>query len=137
MKFKNVIPYILIFSASFILTPILFTSLIKKANDNSKEYLSNFNPVTSNLVDGVYKGKYKAFRIITLSKVEFEIENGQVKTFNLLKLFRSPGSIYKDEFEIRIQNSKRLEIDAISGATRTSNFAKAAIKSAIDIGPIK
>jgi len=131
MKFKNIIPYILVFLASFILTPLVITSLIKKANNDSKEFLANFSPLTQDLQDGLYKGKYKAFKIITLSKVEFVIKDGMVEKFTLNKLFRSPGSQYKEDIENRIRQSKRLEIDAISGATRTSNFANAAIKSAL------
>jgi len=137
MKFKNIIPYILVFFASFILTPLVFTSLIKKANKDSKVFLADFSPITQDLQDGKYKGKYKAFKFFTLSKVEFVIEDGKVEKFTLNKLFRSPGSQYKEDIENRIRQSKRLEIDAISGATRTSNFANAAIKSSIENGPSK
>jgi len=110
---------------------LVFTSVIKKANNDSKVFLADFIPITQDLPDGIYKGKYKAFKFFTLSKVEFVIEAGMVENFTLDKLFRSPGSQYKEDIENRIRQSKRLEIDAISGATRTSNFANAAIKSAL------
>lgn len=131
MKFKNLIPYVLVFIASFLITPIAITSFVKKANENAKEYVHNFTPFTSNLVNGIYEGKYKAFGIITMSKVQFEIEDGLVKNINFIKMFHSPGSIYKENIETQIKQTQKLEVDAITGATRTSNFAKAAIKSAI------
>ena len=132
MKFKNIIPYTLIFLASFIITPVTITTFVKKANGDAREYVEQFKPVTSNLPNGIYQGKFKAFNILTMSKVEFVIENSIVKNFEFKRLFHSPGSIYKDEIENKIIQAQKLEVNAISGATRTSNFAKAAIKNAIE-----
>lgn len=132
MKIKKTIPYITILLASIFLTPIAFKSIIKKANEDAKEYISSFDPVTSELPDGLYLGKFKTLKVFTLSKIEFQIKDGKVINVNLKKLFHSPGSPYKEEIEYQIKQTKRLEVNAISGATRTSNFAKAAIKSAIE-----
>ena len=137
MKFKKAIPYIIVFLASFLLTPVAFNGVIKKANKNAKEYIEQFDPVTSELPNGIYLGKFKVLKIFTLSKIEFEIENGIVKNVSLKKLFHSPGNPYKEEIEYQIKQTKRLEVNAISGATRTSNFAKAAIKAAIENKTLK
>ena len=134
MKLKKLLPYILIFLASFFLTPVLFNKIIKRANKNASEFVQNFYPQTNHLPNGIYSGKYKIIGLFTLAKIEFEINNGNVIDINLKKLFHSPGSPYKDEIEKQILRSKKLEVNAISGATRTSNFAKAAIKVAIEDG---
>lgn len=131
MKIRQLLLYIFVFLASFILTPIVFTSIIKKANENAYKYIENFNPVTSELPDGTYVGKYKLFSVFTLSKIKFDIKNGKISQFELKRLFHSPGSAYKEEIENQIKKTGKLEVNAISGATRTSNFAKAAIKDAI------
>ncbi|MCD4833541.1 MAG: FMN-binding protein [Bacteroidales bacterium] len=137
MKFKNLISYILVFLASFLITPLAITSFVKKANDDANQYIERFEPVTSRLPDGIYKGKFKAFKIITMSKVEFEIENGFIKNINFIRMTRFPGNAYKSDIENQIRNTGQLEVNAISGATRTCNFAKAAIKAAIDNNVIK
>ena len=132
MKFKKLIPYILVFSASFSFTPIAITAFVKKANGDAREYVKQFKPATSNLPNGIYQGKFKAFNILTMAKVEFIIGNGVIKKITFNRLFHSPGAIYKDEIENKIIQAQKLEVNAISGATRTSNFAKAAIKNAIE-----
>jgi uncharacterized protein with FMN-binding domain len=132
MAIKKLIPYILVFLASFIITPIIVTGIIKKANEQAREYGENFKPTTSNLPDGTYQGKYKAFGLITMSDVEFTVQNGVIETIEFKKMFHSPGSPYKENIENQIKESRKLEVNAISGATRTSNFAKAAIKDAIN-----
>ena len=131
MKIKHLLPYILVFLASCILTPIVFTSIIKNANKNAQEYIDHFNPLTHKLPNGKYLGKYKTLKILTLAKIEFEIKNGQVTHVQLKRLFHSPSSPYKEEIEFQIIQTKKLEVNTISGATRTSNFAKAAIKDAL------
>jgi len=132
MKFKKLIPYILVFLASFLVTPVVVTWFIKKANEDANQYIERFEPVTSRLPNGVYKGKFKAFKIITMSKVEFEIENGLLKNIDFIRITHFPGNAYKEDIENQIRNTGQLEVNAISGATRTSNFAKAAIKNAVE-----
>lgn len=117
---------------SFLVAPVAFKGVIKKANEHAKEYIQHFNPVTSDLPDGLYMGKFKLLKIFTLSNIEFKINNGFVEDVVIKKLFHSPGSPYKEEIEYQIKKTKKLEVNAISGATRTSNFAKAAIKNAIN-----
>ena len=132
MAIKKLIPYILVFLASFIITPIIVTGFIKKANEQAREYAENFKPKTSTLPDGTYQGKYKAFGLFTMSDVEFTVLNGVVETIEFKRMFHSPGSAYKENIETQIKQSRKLEVNAISGATRTSNFAKAAIIDAVN-----
>ncbi len=130
MKIKKVIPYLLVFLASFLITPYIITSFIKKAHNKAQEYSQNFSPNTAKLKDGTYNGCFRYF-IFTFSKVEFEVKDGKIKNIAFKKMFHSPGSPYKKDIEAQIKRTKLLEVNAISGATRTSNFAKAALKNAI------
>ena len=132
MKFKIIIPYVLVFITSFLITPIAINSFVKKANEEAKLYVHKFNPSTSQLQNGTYHGKFKAFKFITMSKVEFAVKNGKVLHIKFKRMFHTPGSPYKEDIENRIMLSEKLEIDALTGATRTSNFAKAAIKNALE-----
>jgi len=131
MKFKSLLPYIIVFFISFFATPIIIINFAKIANEKASEYVENFKPVTSQLPNGIYEGKYKAFGLITMSKVEFTVKNGLIKQVEFKRLFHSPGSIYKENIVNQIKQTQRLEVNAITGATRTSNFAKGAIKDAI------
>lgn len=131
MKLKKILPYILVFLISFFATPAIIMSFAKKANQQAKEFVQDFKPRTAQLPDGTYEGKFKAFRLITMSKVEFTVQNGTIKSIEFKRMFHSPGSPYKETIENQIKQSKRLEVNAITGATRSSNFAKAAIKDAI------
>ena len=132
MKIKKIIPYLLILIALLILTPFVINSFIKSANKKANEYVQNFKPVTANLSDGKYHGKFKAFGIITISEVEFQIENKIVKNIKFKRMLHTPGSPYKETILNQIKETRKLEVDAITGASRTSNFAKAAIKAAIE-----
>jgi uncharacterized protein with FMN-binding domain len=132
MKIKKLIPYVIIFLISFFGTPILITQFVKIANKNAQLYIQDFTPSTSSLPDGNYIGKYKAYKLFTMSKVEFTVQNGIIIDVSIDKLLHTPGSAYKDDIEKKIRQNKALEIDAVTGATRTSNFAKAAIKNAIE-----
>lgn len=134
MKFRKILPYVFVFISSFIITPFAITSFVKYAHIKAQEYTEDFNPATSKLKDGIYKGHFRFF-LITFSKVEFEIETGKVKSIDFKKMFHSPGSLYKKDIEFQIKRRKLLEVDAITGATRTSNFAKAAIKDATENNP--
>lgn len=135
MKLKKILPYIIVFLISFFATPAIIMSFAKKANQQAREFVQDFKPKTSQLSDGIYKGKFKAFRLITMSKVEFTVQDGTIKNIEFKRMFHSPGSPYKENIENQIKQSKRLEVNAITGATRSSNFAKAAIKSAIKNNP--
>jgi len=137
MKIKKLLPYLIVFLIAFIATPITGNLVIKKANEEAKQLTQNFHPNITYLSDGFYQGKFKAFNLITLSHVEFTIKNNKIEKLRFKKMVHTPGYLSKKDIEAKIKNTKHLEIDAISGATRTSNFAKAAIKNAITRQNIK
>jgi len=131
MKIQKLLPYLIVFLIAFIATPLIGKLVIKKANEEAKQFTQNFHPNTTQLSDGFYQGKFKVFNLITLSHVEFTIKNNKIKKLRFKKMFHTPGYLSKKDIETKIKNTEHLELDAISGATNTSNFAKAAIKNAI------
>ncbi|MFP4023927.1 MAG: FMN-binding protein [Thiohalospira sp.] len=131
MNLKKLILYTAVFLIAFFATPLISNWIIQKANKEAEKYIENFHPETSNLKDGLYQGKFKIFNLITLSHVEFSIKNKKVEKLKFKKMFHTPGYLSKKDIEAKIKNTHQIELDAITGATRTSNFAKAAIKNAI------
>lgn len=137
MKIRKLLPYLIVFLIAFIATPLIGNLAIKKANEEARQLTQNFHPNTTHLADGFYQGKFKVFNLITLSHVEFTIKNKKIEKLRFKKMFHTPGYLSKEDIETRIKNTKHLELDAISGATRTSNFAKAAIRNALTRQNIK
>lgn len=133
---KKILLYLILFILSFTFTLIAISQGIKNANKKAHNYIANFSVKTSNLPDGTYHGKYK-YVFFTLAQIEFKIEHGLAKTVQIKKLYQTPGSLYKSEIEKKLSDSKTIELDAVSGATRTSNFTKAAIKNAVENVKIK
>ncbi|MDK2978832.1 MAG: hypothetical protein PWP52_1546 [Bacteroidales bacterium] len=129
---KKILPYILVFSLAFFATPVIGNLVIKKANDQANTLAKNFYLNTSNLADGFYQGKFKIFKLITLSHVEFTIKNHTVENLEFKRMFYMPGYLSKKDIEENLKNAQNLALDALTGATRPSNFAKAAIIDAIE-----
>jgi uncharacterized protein with FMN-binding domain len=98
--------------------------------------VGDFKPDTAALYDGVYSGEYIAFDAFTAAEVEFDIENGRLSAIEFSRLLQTPGHDASEEVRGRISESGDLRFDTVTGATRTSGFAKAAIKDAIETGPI-
>jgi len=136
MKNKHVISYILIFAVSFGGTYLLINGFVKYSNHKAEEYIRNFNPSQVTIQDGEYQGKFKVFAI-TVSSVKLTISEGKVSGIEFRRMMQSPGTSYKQDIEQSYLNNKNLDLDAITGATRTSNFAKAAIKNALENNTLK
>ncbi len=97
--------------------------------------VGDFKPDTAALYDGIYSGEYKAFDAFAAAEVEFDIENGRLSDVEFSRLLQTPGHDASEEVRERISESGDLRFDTVTGATRTSGFAKAAIKDAIENGP--
>lgn len=128
--------YMLIFILSFVITAIIINQVIKIANKKAQDYTFNFTPNINYLQDGNYQGSYR-FIGISLAEICFTLNNNELSFVEIPKLFQTPGSLYKKEIQNKLQLNKSLDLDAISGATRTSNFVKAAIKDAIENSKIE
>lgn len=89
------------------------------------------NISTANLKDGVYRGEAKGFAARIVSEVK--INNGNVIEINVIDHHESKGW-YDEVFMVlprEIIKKQSLEVDAISGATKTSKGLIRSIESAL------
>ena len=113
------------------------TILFYMAGNAAERKVGNFIPASTQLADGKYHGEFSYLGGHISADVSFEIRNGKLWLIRFDKLYGTPifGAAQKVYFAI--DDSKNLNFDAVTGATITSNLAKAAIKDAIEKGPIK
>lgn len=113
---------------------IIGFALFEIMGRNTEDYLGGFKPDTAALADGRYMGEYRTFTR-TVARVEFVMEDGELKNLDFPVLFSTPGYNADIKVEDKIKARGDLRFDTVTGATRTSNFAKAAIKDAVEAGP--
>ena len=99
-------------------------------------FIGNFVPEVSRLEDGRYKGQFGMLNNRMEARVEFIVENHQLIACNFDKLFGTPGHKAPYLVKQKIDQIGKLDFDAVSGATLTSYMARAAIKNAIEKGPV-
>jgi uncharacterized protein with FMN-binding domain len=106
------------------------------AGVKAENFVGDFQPDISQLQDGRYHGTF-SYLGNTKAEIEFEIREGKLVDPQIILLSSTPG--YGADYGIKTQiNSKKtLNFNAVSGATITSNFARAAIRNAINEGPVK
>ena len=80
--------------------------------------------------DGHYTGTYRLFGVKTAC-VQFNIRDRNLQTFGIGNLVTTPGHGVKSEIMDQIKINKNLRFDAVSGATISSQFVKAAITNAV------
>lgn len=82
----------------------------------------------ANIKDGVYDGEYDAGYIY--ARVEVEIREGEIISIHLVEHRNERGkeaeSILKD-----VVANQKIDVDAVSGATNSSNVIKKAIENAL------
>ncbi|HRW63325.1 MAG TPA: FMN-binding protein [Bacteroidales bacterium] len=132
MKIRKPILYFLVFSISFFMAILLSRTFIVYADNKAKDYIEDFNVSSLHVPDGEYSGNFKIFGVFAVAKVTFVMENSRIKEISFKRILHSPGKNYEIDIEKKILDNQDLELDAITGATRTSNFAKAAIKNALE-----
>ncbi|MBQ4524251.1 MAG: FMN-binding protein [Lachnospiraceae bacterium] len=83
----------------------------------------------ANIKDGVYEGEYDAGYIYV--RVEVEIRNNEIVSITLLEHRNERGkpaeSILDD-----VVAKQEIDVDAVSGATNSSNVIKKAIENAVE-----
>lgn len=124
--FRIIFSLALFLIAGIIATYVLFIIAGRKATNITED----FSPDITRINDGLYQGEF-TFLGVTRAKVAFEIRKGKLVELSFEKLSETPG--YGAAFTIIsvIKSNSKLDFDAVSGATITSNFAKAAIKDAL------
>jgi uncharacterized protein with FMN-binding domain len=114
---------------------VLFTAgllVFKKAGTIASNKTGDFIPVTHTLDDGLYSGQFRAIMGLVKAGVEFEIRDSVLNKCEFVRLTSTPGYGVKEKIITSINSSGDLDFEAITGATHTSSFAKAAIKDAVE-----
>ena len=78
--------------------------------------------------DGVYVGEYDAGYIY--AKVEVTIENGIIAELRILEHGNERGEAAEGITE-EIKRQQKLDVDAVTGATNSSNVIKKAVQNAL------
>jgi uncharacterized protein with FMN-binding domain len=118
-----------------ILLFIFFYILFSRVGLEAKSMTGNFRPDMTRLADGQYHGHFSSMGGRISSEVSFEMRNGRLWLINFDQLYGTPAFGAPQKVIDRIDSLKSLDFDVVTGATVTSNLAKAAIKDAIDKGP--
>ncbi len=105
------------------------------AGRNAGKYVGEFQPRMSQIEDGHYEGEYSTIISKVGAKIAFKIKDGELLHFQFEKLYGTFGYGAPQNVKAVIDQKEDLNFDSISGATVTSNFAKAAIKNALEQGP--
>jgi uncharacterized protein with FMN-binding domain len=102
-----------------------------------KEYQADIKALTivgvelSQVKDGNYVGEYDVEYIY--AKVAVKVENGMIKEIEMLEHRNERGKRGEDVIQ-RILEQQSVEVDAISGATNSSNVIKKAVENALKQG---
>jgi uncharacterized protein with FMN-binding domain len=71
------------------------------------------------------------------AKISFNVKDGELVLYNFERLYGTIGYGAPQNVKSGIDQKEDLNFDAVSGATVTSNLARAAIKNALEKGPVK
>ena len=99
-----------------------------------REYQRNIESITfknielSDVEDGTYVGEYDAGYIY--AKVEVMIEDGNIVSINLMEHRNEKGKTAEKILD-KIVATQEIDVDAVSGATNSSNVIKKAIEDAV------
>ena len=94
----------------------------------SVESITFENIVLSDVEDGTYVGEYDAGYIY--AKVEVTIEDGRIFSINLIEHRNEKGKTAEVILD-NIVAVQEIDVDAVSGATNSSNVIKKAIENAV------
>jgi uncharacterized protein with FMN-binding domain len=83
------------------------------------------------LRDGLYTGKNRG--AVGMAEVEVTVENGRVEDVRIVRGFSSPiGRKAYRKLPQRIVEHRTVEVDAVTGATYSSNIIKGAVRDALN-----
>ncbi|MCY3024909.1 FMN-binding protein [Aerococcus loyolae] len=111
-------------------------NFIQGVNNLIQEAQGKDTNVQINLKDGVYQAKVPSYSWAGMLTVETVLKDNQIKNINIIEEHDSlTGEVAKSAFEKfipRIIEKQSIGIDALSGATTTSNAIKSAVSQAIE-----
>ena len=105
------------------------------AGRDAAGYVGDFKPEISQIGDGEYTGEYTFLIDKIGAKIHFEVQEGRLDHFSFDRLYGTIGYGAPENVKLQITQKDDLDFDGVSGATVTSNFARAAIKNALENGP--
>ncbi len=111
--------------------------IFKKTGTVAAEQTKYFIPLTNELEDGLYSGRFRTFMGLVGASTEFEIRDSLLADFRLLKLTSTPGYGIEEKITSAVNSSGDLNFEATTGATHSASYAKAAIKNAIEKGQMQ
>lgn len=129
---KTIVLYVLA-AVALVLVGVLV--VFNLAGRDAAKYTGEFVPDMSEIMDGNYEGEYHFLLDKLGAMVRFEVKNRKLLHCEFDQLFGTIGYGAPETIQANISQRKNLDFDAISGATMTSNFAKAAIRNALENGP--
>lgn len=109
--------------------------IIFLAGRSARKAIGNFKPVMAELSDGIYQGNFTYLGGVISAQVSFEVRQGKLGIVKFDKLYGTRSLGAAQRVYAAIDDQRDLDFDGVSGATVTSNLARAAIKNAIDRGP--
>ena len=105
------------------------SELLKSLN-NKIEELQNSNDTTGKLKDGKYEGSGVGFK--STIKVEVDIKGGKIESIKVVENGDDPDYFEKAKALIQsIISTQSTKVDSISGATRSSDGIKSAVRDAL------
>ena len=131
-KYKILFTGIIVLILCYAGIRLFFSQIEKKAS----AYVGDYIPDTALLDDGRYIGHVGFLNNRLEARVEFIIEDHRLVGCNFEELFGTPGHQAPYLVKQKIDQTGKLDFDAVSGATMTDHLARAAIKNAIDNGPV-
>ncbi len=102
-----------------------------KMEDRQLEEISIADINLKDIRDGDYYGE--CLLELTTAKVNVEVKDGIIKNIELVQHNHGPG-YGADEMIKRIIDSQSLDVDAVTGATKSSIVMKKAIENALEKG---
>lgn len=116
----------------FLSITLLFVAYMLVKNTGVKAYrvIQHHTYNEDTLTEGKYNGSFEAYNV-KFAEVNFSLDNGKVKEFKIPTLIHAPWINVKTSIIDTITKKDTLDFDAISGATGTSLYVKAAIRDAI------
>ena len=136
-KLKKIVSLVVVFAMIFTLAACSSTETSEPAEPVEKEPVQQTEPepeaepVKGNLTPGTYNGEFQGMGGIV--PVEVIVDENEIKEINVLDNYETPGvgSFVIDTLPKQIIEGQTLAIDAISGATLTSNAILASVEDCL------
>ncbi len=103
---------------------------IKKSGVKAYQLIQETPYKQDSLPKGKFEGTFQAYNI-EFAKVKFFIRNGEINNFEIPKVIHAPWINIRTSVMDSVKTKNTLHFDAVTGATGSSLYIKAAIHNAI------